>query len=509
MSTLPPSYFGVVTQPLPATIPDGTPFTAVENFHVSYLPNPANASDTLYQMVFGTSPTLLGTIYSPTDQTQSQDAFLSGGSIGGFYWGAYAYNSGGTSPTIYAPSNAFGTQFVPQPPQPRIAANLDHTFLLTWGAVPGAIAYKIYRYFPGGYGGYPWPVVIDAVDAPTTQYLVTQTQGPYTIGFTPTQPLSSVSVGTTCIYVVTALAANYQESWYQGSWDGSSPHDYYVSAQVGVPGSEQWDTLGQHWLRDDYEYTANLENVVDTPIFKAITAPQPGIPALFGEKSRLAERRLEYEGTLTLPEGTVTSTPHADLRVLKDAFLAAHAPATVGKMLFGKDRYAWATVLGRVIDQGEKTPYWHWEAEFVCEDPFLYSQYLSYQPLTANGSATATAGGNTYAEPYFDVTVVAFTSLPASMMLTNTTTGQVWTFAPVLAGNYIAYFGKNTTPDRDTNLAWRHRVRRVLSATASDMTKYVGGDEGIALLPGDNTITLDVVGMTLSAPTLYWLNRYV
>lgn len=199
-----------------------------------------------------------------------------------------------------------------------------------------------------------------------------------------------------------------------------------------------------------------------------------------GDEVTLGSPRVAFDSRLRFGTAALANADLDDLfRVL--------GQTDRGKFYFASSRYlnGWArTVPSRPI-QGSAFKQWNYRVEVFADDPFWYAASADQQ--VENKSAqpwnfSSTNGGDALIYPVFTVLANGGSNL-TSIIITNNTTGKVWTYTgTVLTGNSVVFGGTLDAQDRDT---WS-----VLNNGTNDLANVSSASVPIWLVRGANSMTL-------------------
>ncbi len=183
-------------------------------------------------------------------------------------------------------------------------------------------------------------------------------------------------------------------------------------------------------------------------------------------------------------KGTLLGTDTGDLRAKQDAFYQAHRPSVANQLIINGDRYCMAEVQSITEADFEGFYLWEYTVAFRADDPYLYDVATQSKALPA-GTTTFTVAGTATALPAMSITPSA---AGQNVTVTNTTTGDVFSFTAAGSGVYIA----------------DSKLETFLSPSSTDASSLLtAASVFLGLANGTNTIT--VTGGTAS---LTWQNRY-
>ncbi len=214
-----------------------------------------------------------------------------------------------------------------------------------------------------------------------------------------------------------------------------------------------------------------------------------------GEEVTLASPDVSFGARVNFGTGALASTDIDDLtRVL--------GQTDRGKLYFSAARYlnGWAKAIPLSPVPGG-TRIWDYRVEFFADDPFWYATSASQQ--VENKSAQPwnfnhTNGGDAIAYPVYTVLANGGSNL-TSIIITNNTTGKVWTYTgTVIAGNSVVFGGTIDAQDRD--------VWAVLNNGAADLANVASGSEPVHTVKGVNSMTLSTNANCRL--TIDWRNRF-
>lgn len=182
-------------------------------------------------------------------------------------------------------------------------------------------------------------------------------------------------------------------------------------------------------------------------------------------------------------EGIIKGTSATNYRDRTDTFLAAHAPGrtdTAGnlrKFYPHSDRFRYAEVraVNKLDDESTHRFWGDFDVEFYSADPLLYAETATSTSSLAAGG-TITNSGQAATRHVTLTLAVGSIGTNGTIILTNTTTGEVMTITPDATGTF-------------TIDCYAETVSR---SSAYRPATFSG--EWISLNPGANTLTVSTTG---------------
>ena len=232
-------------------------------------------------------------------------------------------------------------------------------------------------------------------------------------------------------------------------------------------------------------------------------------PGLDIPSQKVSQRHGQFVGdevTLASPDvsfvarikfGT-TALTRADM----DDLLRVEGQTDRGKLYFNTARYlnSWIREIPIQPLPGGLVA-WDYRVEAFADDPFWYDATADQQVENKSSQPwnfSSTNGGKAIVYPVFTVLANGGTNL-TSIIITNNTTGKVWTYTgTVLSGNSIVFGGTLDAQDRDT---WS-----VLNNGVADLANVSSTSVPIWLNVGANSMTLSTNANCRL--TMDWRERY-
>lgn len=177
------------------------------------------------------------------------------------------------------------------------------------------------------------------------------------------------------------------------------------------------------------------------------------------------------------------------VRTAWDGLKAVLKPGPARQLLIDSDRYVNAEVSSDIkSDRWTGVPARKWTATLTAyDDPPWWSVAVSTLALPAGATAVATQGSGSCA-PVISVPV----SAPGGSLNIADANGQTLTLTPDTAGTYVV-----------------DSVNEIVTLNGVDKTGNVTGGDFLALLAGQNTLTLTATGgFAFSACSVRWQDRW-
>lgn len=220
----------------------------------------------------------------------------------------------------------------------------------------------------------------------------------------------------------------------------------------------------------------NLRSISRPLTARLRTADTPGMNRVYTAGGLLAPATFSIEGL-------IVGTSASNYRDRTDTFLAAHSPGrtdsagNLRKFYPHADRFRYAEVraVNKLEDDSTHRYYNEFAVEFYCADPLLYAETAT-STSSLSGGGTITNSGQAATRHVTLTLAVGSIGTNGTIILTNTTTGEVMTITPDATGTF-------------TIDCYAETISR---SSAYRPATFSG--EWLSLAPGSNTLTVSTTG---------------